>query len=31
MHAKKICKIIYKALDSGVPIIGLNDSGRARI
>ena len=31
MHAKKICKIMDKALDSGVPVIGLNDSGGARI
>lgn len=30
-HAKKICKIMDKAMDSGVPVIGLNDSGGARI
>ena len=31
MHAKKICKIMDLALKSGVPIIGINDSGGARI
>ena len=31
MHANKICKIMDNALDTGVPIIGLNDSGGARI
>lgn len=31
MHAKKICKIMDLALKSGVPIVGLNDSGGARI
>jgi acetyl-CoA carboxylase carboxyltransferase component len=31
MHAKKICKIMDLALKSGAPIVGLNDSGGARI
>ena len=31
MHAGKICKIMDKAVKAGVPIIGLNDSGGARI
>ncbi len=31
MHAKKIAKIQELALRSGVPIIGMNDSGGARI
>ncbi|MBX3486490.1 MAG: acyl-CoA carboxylase subunit beta [Candidatus Paracaedibacteraceae bacterium] len=31
MHAKKICKIMDKAMDVGAPVIGLNDSGGARI
>lgn len=31
MHAKKICKIMDLALKSGIPVIGLNDSGGARI
>lgn len=30
-HAEKICKIMDKALQVGAPIIGLNDSGGARI
>lgn len=30
-HAKKICKIMDMALQMGAPIIGLNDSGGARI
>jgi propionyl-CoA carboxylase beta chain len=30
-HAKKICKIMDMALKLGFPIIGLNDSGGARI
>ena len=30
-HAKKICKIMDLALKVGVPVIGLNDSGGARI
>ena len=31
MHAKKICKVMDMALTSGIPFIGLNDSGGARI
>ncbi|MCK5094729.1 MAG: methylmalonyl-CoA carboxyltransferase, partial [Spirochaetes bacterium] len=31
MHAGKICKIMDKAVKAGVPIIGFNDSGGARI
>ncbi len=31
MHAKKICKIMDMALKAGVPFIGINDSGGARI
>ncbi len=30
-HAKKICKIMDMAINARVPIIGLNDSGGARI
>lgn len=30
-HAKKICKVIDTALNVGAPIIGINDSGGARI
>jgi propionyl-CoA carboxylase beta chain len=30
-HAEKICKIMDKAIDVGAPVIGLNDSGGARI
>ena len=30
-HAKKICRIMDMALENGAPIIGLNDSGGARI
>ena len=30
-HAKKICKIMDQALLVGAPVIGLNDSGGARI
>ncbi len=30
-HAQKICKIMDKAVQNGAPIIGLNDSGGARI
>lgn len=30
-HARKICKIMEQAMKVGVPIIGLNDSGGARI
>jgi acetyl-CoA carboxylase carboxyltransferase component len=31
MHAKKICKALDMAAGAGVPVIGLNDSGGARI
>ena len=31
MHAKKICKVMDLAVQNGCPIIGLNDSGGARI
>jgi acetyl-CoA carboxylase carboxyltransferase component len=31
VHAEKICKIIDLALKNGAPVIGLNDSGGARI
>jgi len=31
MHAAKICKAMDNALKMGVPIVGLNDSGGARI
>jgi acetyl-CoA carboxylase carboxyltransferase component len=31
VHAAKICKIMDMALKSGAPVIGLNDSGGARI
>ena len=31
MHAKKICKVMELAMKTGVPFIGLNDSGGARI
>jgi propionyl-CoA carboxylase beta chain len=30
-HALKICKIMDQAMDIGAPVIGLNDSGGARI
>ena len=30
-HAAKICKIIDQAIKVGVPVVGLNDSGGARI
>jgi len=30
-HAKKICKVMDKAMLVGAPVIGLNDSGGARI
>ena len=30
-HARKICKIMDLAMKMGVPVIGLNDSGGARI
>jgi propionyl-CoA carboxylase beta chain len=31
MHAKKICKVMDLAIQNGAPIVGLNDSGGARI
>ncbi len=31
MHSKKICKILDMAMKSGVPVVGFNDSGGARI
>ncbi|MFO8010050.1 MAG: carboxyl transferase domain-containing protein [Dehalococcoidia bacterium] len=31
MHAKKICKVMDLAMKTGCPLIGLNDSGGARI
>jgi len=31
MHSKKICKVMDLALKAGVPIVGFNDSGGARI
>lgn len=31
MHAAKICKVMDNALKMGVPVVGLNDSGGARI
>ncbi|KPJ83218.1 MAG: methylmalonyl-CoA carboxyltransferase [Spirochaetes bacterium DG_61] len=31
MHAAKICKIMDKAIKAGIPIVGFNDSGGARI
>ncbi|GAA0543707.1 acyl-CoA carboxylase subunit beta [Chitinophaga japonensis] len=30
-HARKICKIMDLAMENGAPVIGLNDSGGARI
>ena len=30
-HAKKICKIMDMAMQNGAPVIGINDSGGARI
>src|SRR5438105_14714106 len=30
-HAEKICKIMDQAINVGAPVIGLNDSGGARI
>ncbi|KAL9641421.1 hypothetical protein ABK040_013350 [Willaertia magna] len=30
-HAQKICKIMDKAMEVGAPVIGINDSGGARI
>jgi methylmalonyl-CoA decarboxylase subunit alpha len=31
MHAKKICKVLDLALRTGAPVVGINDSGGARI
>ena len=31
MHSKKICKILDLAMKSGIPVVGFNDSGGARI
>ncbi|KJS32660.1 MAG: methylmalonyl-CoA carboxyltransferase [Desulfatitalea sp. BRH_c12] len=31
MHAQKICKVMDLAIKAGVPFVGLNDSGGARI
>ncbi|HEY49660.1 MAG TPA: methylmalonyl-CoA carboxyltransferase [Dehalococcoidia bacterium] len=31
MHAKKICKVMDLAMKMGVPVVGFNDSGGARI
>ncbi|HWR62054.1 MAG TPA: carboxyl transferase domain-containing protein [Clostridia bacterium] len=31
MHAKKICKVLDLALKMGAPVVGMNDSGGARI
>ncbi len=31
MHARKICKVMDLAVQNGAPLIGLNDSGGARI
>lgn len=31
MHAKKICKVMDLAMKCGIPVVGLNDSGGARI
>ncbi|MEA4845795.1 MAG: carboxyl transferase domain-containing protein [Clostridiaceae bacterium] len=31
MHAKKICKVLDLALRMGAPVVGMNDSGGARI
>jgi acetyl-CoA carboxylase carboxyltransferase component len=31
MHARKICKVLDLALKAGVPVVGFNDSGGARI
>jgi propionyl-CoA carboxylase beta chain len=30
-HAQKICKIMDMAVQNGAPVIGINDSGGARI
>lgn len=31
MHAKKICKVMDLAMKAGAPVVGMNDSGGARI
>lgn len=31
MHAKKICKVLDMAMKVGAPVVGINDSGGARI
>ncbi len=31
MHGRKICKILDMAMEAGAPVIGINDSGGARI
>lgn len=31
MHAKKICKVLDLAMKMGAPVVGMNDSGGARI
>lgn len=31
MHARKICQLMDRAVAAGAPVIGLNDSGGARI
>lgn len=31
MHGKKVCKIMDMAMKTGAPVIGLNDSGGARV
>lgn len=31
MHSRKICKLMDMALKAGIPLIGINDSGGARI
>ncbi|HPJ72974.1 MAG TPA: carboxyl transferase domain-containing protein, partial [bacterium] len=31
MHAAKICKVLDNALKVGAPVVGINDSGGARI
>ncbi len=30
-HGRKICKVLDLALQNGAPVVGLNDSGGARI
>ncbi|KAL1495187.1 hypothetical protein AB1Y20_017052 [Prymnesium parvum] len=30
-HAEKICKVMERAVEAGAPLVGLNDSGGARI